>query len=516
MNSSRKVILQISIVAIITVSFLSYWEFVQIPEHNKLSQFYTLDQEYLGQNQLVDDVYGELSSPYILSDSLIQKVIEQNGDNLTIVSTVSSKNIVTDKVLFSATNTYNIDAKTRMHLDRDGKLYGFPTGVEKKEYDFFHPAIYFDDPMRFIGIDVIDGLDVYIFETVTIGADISYAFSQFSPHTIFTDTTSRLWVEPVTGNVISFEKTWENYLVEDGKRINTIELGEKQTSSFTEHVLAESTVIQMDSMYVNGVLIPILIFTLTLILGSIWILSTHLNRVNHASEKLLQKEKLKDEVVSMLTHEIKNPLTPIKSMCDLLLLEKDDPLTDKQRERIHVILNNSNALNDLLTDFGDVKKLDLDQVQLSKTEIDLKEYLATVIESVRPFTGDKHVKLTLNLKDSWKIICDQKRISQVISNLVKNAIDFIPANNGEIIINAEKDNQGTIISIQDNGIGIPIENAELIFDKFTQLENPKYIQHEGSGLGLAVCKGIVEAHGGRIWLDKNYESGTKIQFLIPK
>ena len=54
------------------------------------------------------------------------------------------------------------------------------------------------------------------------------------------------------------------------------------------------------------------------------------------------------------------------------------------------------------------------------------------------------------------------------------------------------------------------------FDKFTQLQNPKYIQHEGSGLGLAVCKGIVESHGGRIWLDKNYESGTRIQFLIPK
>ena len=516
MNLSRKVILQISIVVIIAVAALSYWEFVQIPEHNKLSQFYHLDHEYSGQTQIVDDVYGELSSLVITSDSLIQEVIEQNGDKLTIISTVSGKNVATDKVLFSATNTYNIDAKTRMHLDRDGKLYGFPTGVEKKEYDFFHPAIYFDDPMRFTGIDVINGLDVYIFEVVTIGADISYAFQQFSPHTIFTDTTSRLWVEPVTGNVISFEKTWENYLVEDGKRINTVEIGGKQTSAFTEHILAEYTVIQMDSMYINNTLIPILVFILTLISGSVWILSAHLNRVSHKSEKLIQKEKLKDELVAMLSHEIKNPLTPIKSMCDLLLMEKDDPLTDKQRKRIHVILNNSNVLHDLLTDFGDVKKLDLDQVQLSKTEIDLKEYLATVMESVRPFTSDKHVKLTLNLKDSWKIICDQKRISQVISNLVKNSIDFIPANKGEIIINAEKDNQGTIISIQDNGIGIPIENAELIFDKFTQLQNPKYIQHEGSGLGLAICKGIVEAHGGRIWLDKNYESGTKIQFLIPK
>ena len=78
-----------------------------------------------------------------------------------------------------------------------------------------------------------------------------------------------------------------------------------------------------------------------------------------------------------------------------------------------------------MSDFTEVKKLELDQLSLSKTNVDLKEYLENVVESVRPFTGEKKVRLHLKLKDTWKITCDQKRISQVLSNLIKNSIDFV-------------------------------------------------------------------------------------------
>lgn len=515
MNYPKKIILQISIVVVISVTALLYWGFIQIPENNQLSETYILDQEYVGQNQVVSDVYGELSAPFLIRDTLIQDIIEQNDNNLKIHSTVSSKNSETGEVLFYFENTYNVDSKTRLHLDKEGKLFAFPPGVEKKDHDFFHPAVFFDDPMVFKGTDVFNGLEVYVFEVVTKGADISGAFPQFTPHKIFTDTTSRFLIEPTTGNVLSFEKNWENYLIENGERINTIEIGGKKTTEFTEHIFTEMTISQMENIYFNNFLMPIFILTMILIGGSIWILYTHLARLDHERSQLKEKEKIKDELVTMLGHEIKNPLTPIQAFSELLLMEKDGPLTDKQRERVKTILDNSNILSELLTDFLDIKKLHLGQIKLSKTEVDLKTYLENVVESVRPFTEAKNIQFSLNLQTSWKIVCDQKRISQVISNLVKNAIDFVPEGRGKITISAKLSKEGTIISVTDNGIGIPSTQSEVIFDRFKQLESPPHIHHEGSGLGLPVCKGIVEAHGGRIWLDKSYDAGARFQFLIP-
>ncbi|MFB5622661.1 MAG: sensor histidine kinase, partial [Nitrosarchaeum sp.] len=95
-----------------------------------------------------------------------------------------------------------------------------------------------------------------------------------------------------------------------------------------------------------------------------------------------------------------------------------------------------------------------------------------------------------------------------------NAIDFVPAKKGKIIITAEQHHQETLIIVEDNGIGIPSNDAEIIFDKFQQLVNLN-IKHEGTGLGLTVCRGIVEAHGGKIWLDTEYRNGARFVFSLP-
>ncbi|MGY5146920.1 MAG: porin PorA family protein [Candidatus Nitrosopumilus sp. bin_7KS] len=507
--------MQIFIIAIIAGTAITYWNLIEIPKQEKFSDTYLMEREYEGQNQVVDDVYGELSQPFLLKDSLQQNIIEKNGDALTISSIVSSKIAATNEILFIVEHIYKVDAKTRMHLDRDGKLFSFPLGVEKKDYDFFHPAVFMNDPMVYKETTTLYDLEVYVFEVVSENEDVSFAFPQFAPHTIHTDTTSRLWVEPTTGNVISFEKTWENYLVENGQRVNTIEIGGKKTSEYTDHIVVKATTEQIQNIHFNHVMVPIFLVSLILIAGLVCIFLTFSNKIRKDRSQLKEKEKLRDELISMVSHEIRNPLTPIISMCDLLLLEKDGNLNNKQRERIQTILKNSTTLNELLSDFTEIKKLDLNQIPLIKTEIDLKDYLETVLESVRPFAAEKNIKLKLDLEKSWKIICNPKRISQVISNLVKNATDFVPQGKGEIVISAKLTREGTIISVTDNGIGIPPSKSEIIFDKFTQLDIPSYIQHEGTGLGLSICKGIIDAHDGRIWLDKTYDAGARFQFLLP-
>lgn len=515
MTPSKKLNLQVVIIVAIAISTVAIWELVQIPNFDKLSENYTLNKEYEGQNQIAENVNEELSAPFFLKDSLKQTIIDQNGDELTINSIVTSKKAETNEVLFFVENTFYVDAKTRKHLDRNGELFAFSPGVEKKDYNFFHPEVFMNDPMMFKGIENLHGVEVYLFEVESKGADISFAFPQYAPHTIHTDTVSKLWVEPTTGNVISFEKSWDNYLVENGQRINTVELGGKKTTPFTESIIVQATNAQIENIYFHNVLMPIFMLGTILASGTIWILFTYSKKMKHETMQFAEKNKLRDELVSMLSHEIKNPLTPIQMMSKILLMEKDGTLNDAQKKRIQVILQNTNVLVELLSDFSDVKRLDLDQIELSKSQVDLKEYLASVIESVRPFTGDKNISLTLDLDKTWEIVCDQKRISQVISNLVKNAIDFVPENNGKIVISANRTPEGTEISVQDNGIGIAVEDSEIIFERFKQLTNPKNVKHDGSGLGLSVCKGIIESHGGQIWLDKEFDEGSRFKFLIP-
>ena len=515
MSPLRKISIQGGIVFCVTAVVLLSWVMIIVPDSQKLSDEYTLDVEYESQTTMVDNVYGELRGPFFQHDILSEKVIEKNGNILTIESSVTGTDAVTHEVMFHVENIYTVDAVTQTHVDKEGKQFGFLPGVEKKDYDFLHSAVFYDDPMVFKRTDIVNGLNVYIFEVTTKGADTSRAFPQFAPHVIFTDTTSRLWIEPITGNLIKFEKDWDNYLVEDGQRVNTIQTGEKVTSEFTEIILTQYTNAKIETMNFNNIVMPGFLAITLLIIGITWILFTNLKTIKRESIQLQVVDRQKDELVSMLSHEIKNPLTPIVLICEQLLMEKDGDLNETQRHKINIILKNGHQINELLTDFTEIKKLDLEKLTLSKTEIDLKEYLENVVESVRPFTGEKNIQLHLKLEKTWKITIDQKRISQVISNLIKNAIDFIPENTGKITIFAEHKDRGTVISVEDNGIGISQNDADVVFEKFIQLDNAGNIKHEGTGLGLSICKGIVEAHGGTIWLDKKYESGAKFQFLIP-
>ena len=114
------------------------------------------------------------------------------------------------------------------------------------------------------------------------------------------------------------------------------------------------------------------------------------------------------------------------------------------------------------------------------------------------------------------VICDSKRIEQVISNLVKNSVDFVPEKDGKITIRAEVDEtyQNVIFTVEDNGIGIPLEKMDNLFKTFYQVDTTLARKHGGTGLGLVICKGIIESHGGRIWIDRNYTYGTSIKFTL--
>ncbi len=133
--------------------------------------------------------------------------------------------------------------------------------------------------------------------------------------------------------------------------------------------------------------------------------------------------------------------------------------------------------------------------------------------------GDKQItfKVDSKLIEETTIMCDQRRIEQVFANLIKNSIDFVPNSNGKITIGAELVQNQTMVqfSVEDNGPGIPADKMDKLFHKFYQVDTSLIRKHGGSGLGLAISKGIIEAHGGKIWIDKENNQGAAFRFTIP-
>ena len=190
---------------------------------------------------------------------------------------------------------------------------------------------------------------------------------------------------------------------------------------------------------------------------------------------------------------------------------------EKQKKAIKTILENSESLNSLVDDYLDVNKLEVNKLKIKKNEVDLKEFLEYTVKSLNHYTVDKNISLNFEIKRNQKVTLDPQRIKQVISNLVKNSVDFVPEKDGKITIRAEiGDKLETIISVEDNGIGIPKKNVKGLFKKFYTGDTSLARKHGGSGLGLAICQGIIEVHGGKIWYDEAYANGARFTFELPK
>lgn len=241
-------------------------------------------------------------------------------------------------------------------------------------------------------------------------------------------------------------------------------------------------------------------------------------KVEEAHNVLIATEKSKDEFISMVSHELRTPIVPIKLYTDMLLKTKSmGELNEKQRKALSSVQKGTDRLEMLIGDIFDVYKLDIGKLKFSMSDNEIQSLVDQNIAELKSYTVEKQISLKTDLKASGTVWCDPKRVGQVFFNLVKNSVDFVPAGTGEITIRAEDgyDSQVTF-TVQDNGPGIPAEKIDKLFQKFYQADTSATRKHGGSGLGLAVCKGIVEAHGGTIWVDKTFTKGAVIKFTLPR
>jgi signal transduction histidine kinase len=240
-----------------------------------------------------------------------------------------------------------------------------------------------------------------------------------------------------------------------------------------------------------------------------------------ANQELVRTELAKEEFMSMVSHELKTPLTPLKMYAEMFLKTNVlGKLDEKQRQVMKLMRNNVSKLEMLVNDVMDVYKLDIGKLRLNKKQTQVSELVKENMAELQPLMEDKAIKfeaVIAPLASKIAVVCDSKRVGQVISNLVKNSVDFVPDKGGKITIKVEKGNPDDNVSftVEDNGTGIPAEKADNLFKSFYQIDTTITRKHGGTGLGLAICKGIIEGHGGNIWIDKNYTVGTSIRFSLP-
>ena len=226
-------------------------------------------------------------------------------------------------------------------------------------------------------------------------------------------------------------------------------------------------------------------------------------------------ERHKDEFASMVSHELKTPLFPIKFHAKMLQDQSFGELTDEQKKSLDEIYQNAEQLERLISDLLDVQRIEMNTMKFTMSEIHLNDFMKQVFDQNKIYMKDKNISFVNNTKNNHTFNSDPNRLKQVFSNLITNSIDFVPDNDGKIEIGASKENNSMLFYVKDNGIGIPEEKQHNLFKKFYQIDTSATRKHGGTGLGLPICKGIVEGLKGNIWFESKPQKGTTFFFSVP-
>jgi signal transduction histidine kinase len=170
----------------------------------------------------------------------------------------------------------------------------------------------------------------------------------------------------------------------------------------------------------------------------------------------------------------------------------------------------------MMQDVLDIHKLEMGKLKLDLADTTTHELISKCISTFELSAREKNVMLANEAKEDLKIVCDSNRIVQVLNNLTSNALKFVKKDYGKIEIIANLMDENIVFSVRDNGVGIPKEKIKNLFGKFYQVDTTLSRKAGGTGLGLAISKGLVEAHGGNIWVDSEDGSGTVVSFSIPQ
>lgn len=236
------------------------------------------------------------------------------------------------------------------------------------------------------------------------------------------------------------------------------------------------------------------------------------NKLEKRARDAQEAEQRKNDLVVYLAHDIKTPLTSIIGYLSLLDEARDMPIEQKEKY-VAITLEKSNRLEQLINEFFDITRFNLQSIVLEKDLIPLNYMLMQVADEFYPLLAPKGQKAVVKIDEEINIYADGHKLARVFNNILKNAIAYSDSNS-TIEISAKSENNQTYISFTNTGKTIPPEKLTMIFEKFYRLDNARSTQTGGAGLGLAISNEIVQAHGGTITATSN-NGKTVFTVMIP-
>ena len=242
--------------------------------------------------------------------------------------------------------------------------------------------------------------------------------------------------------------------------------------------------------------------------------------------ELTRANQSKSEFVSFVAHELKNPLTSIKGYSDVLLTGAVGAMSDQQKSFLGTIRFNAERMNTLVSDLNDVTKLQTDNMRMEFSAVNFRTALTETLRPLQKQIEDKGQTLELEMPDQLPLIqADQNRLIQVLTNLVSNAHKYTPPDGLIRVVarvnNTPRDTKGRVlepvlhVSVVDTGIGMSDEDLVKLFTPYFRSDNPLTREQPGTGLGLTITRGIIQRHGGNIWVESEIGKGTIFHFTVP-
>ena len=240
---------------------------------------------------------------------------------------------------------------------------------------------------------------------------------------------------------------------------------------------------------------------------------TQLTQEAEEARALYEADRLRSQFISSVSHELRTPLTLIKGYSTSLLRQDVSWDEESQQEFLQIIDEKTDELRDLIDKLLQSAKLEAGALKLEKEPLLIPRLAQKVVEDTA-LKVKKH-KFTLEFAPSFPVVeADVRCMEQVLRNLAENAIKYSPEG-GEIIIAGEVKEGKVLVSVSDEGVGIPPEHQDKVFDRFYRVDSLLTHSTPGSGLGLSITKGHVEAHGGEVWLESTVGKGSKFYFSLP-
>jgi signal transduction histidine kinase len=230
-------------------------------------------------------------------------------------------------------------------------------------------------------------------------------------------------------------------------------------------------------------------------------------------DRIRQLDRMKDEFISTVSHELRTPLTSMRGALGLLQSGMLGSVPEKGERMLQIAVSNTDRLVRLINDILDVERLDSGRAELQRKPVDVRRLMEQALEVMQPMADEAGVTLRIR-PHAGTIFVDEDRLLQVLTNLLSNAIKFSPADS-TIVVSAEPADDSLCFTVQDQGRGIPSDKLEMIFERFRQVDASDARDKGGSGLGLSICRSIVQQHGGTIRAERGPGGGTLFCFTIP-